>query len=237
MLRLLALVLILSNVGYFVWTQGLLAPYGFAPATQSEPQRLKQQIRPEALRLLTLPEAGTPQRSEPGASAATPSSSSALVPIAAQVASPVECLQAGLFNDAQTNLLRTRLQSTLPPGSWALESSTEPARWMVYMGKYSSPEAVTKKKGELRYLHVAFEALNYPELEPGLSLGLYATQAEAEAAMAEIVKHGVRTAKVIQAQPELRGQKLKLPAVDATLRTLLATLKPQLSGKALKTCL
>ena len=55
--------------------------------------------------------------------------------------------------------------------------------------------------------------------------------------MAGIVKHGVRTAKVIQAQPELRGQKLKLPAVDAKLRTLLASLKPQLSGKALKTCL
>ena len=238
MLRLLALLLILANAGYFVWTQGLLAPYGFAPATQSEPQRLKQQIRPEALRLLTPPEAGTPQNPGPGASAATPtpSSSQALVPIAAQVASPVECLQAGLFNEAQTTLLRTRLQSTLPPGSWALESSAKPARWMVYMGKYSSPEVMMKKKGELRYLHVPFEALNYPELAPGLSLGLYATQAAAETALTDIVKRGVRTAKVIQAQPELRGQKLTLPAVDAKLRTLLATLKPQLSGKVLQAC-
>ena len=237
MLRLLALVLILANAGYFVWTQGLLAPYGFAPATQSEPQRLKQQIRPEALRLLTPPEAVSPQIPGSAASAAMPSSSQSLVPIAAQVASPVECLQAGLFNDAQTTLLRTRLQSTLPPGSWTLENSTEPARWMVYMGKYSSPEAMRKKKGELRYLHVAFEGPSYPELEPGLSLGLYATQAEAETAMAVIVHRGVRTAKVIQAQPELRGQKLKLPVVDAKLRTLLATLKPQLNGKALQACL
>ena len=134
MLRLLALTLILANAAYFVWTQGLLAPYGFAPATQSEPQRLKQQIRPEALRLLTVPEAATPQNPEPGASAATPSLSQPLVPISAQVTSLAECLQAGLFNDAQSTLLRTRLQSTLPAGSWQMESSTEPARWMVYMG-------------------------------------------------------------------------------------------------------
>ena len=57
MLRLLVLVLLLANAGYLAWTHGLLADYGFAPAAQSEPQRLTQQIRPEAMRLLTAEEA------------------------------------------------------------------------------------------------------------------------------------------------------------------------------------
>jgi hypothetical protein len=57
MLRALLLALLLANAGYFAWTRGLLAAYGFAPAAQSEPQRLTQQIRPEAMRLLTLEEA------------------------------------------------------------------------------------------------------------------------------------------------------------------------------------
>lgn len=57
MLRLLVLVLLLANAGYFAWTQGLLADYGYAPVIQSEPQRLTQQIRPEAMRLLTASEA------------------------------------------------------------------------------------------------------------------------------------------------------------------------------------
>ena len=52
MLRLLVLALLLANIGYFVWSQGLLAAYGLAPARQAEPERLAQQIRPEAMQLL-----------------------------------------------------------------------------------------------------------------------------------------------------------------------------------------
>lgn len=52
MLRLAVLLLVLANAGYFAWSQGLLAAWGFAPAATGEPQRLRQQIKPEALRIL-----------------------------------------------------------------------------------------------------------------------------------------------------------------------------------------
>ena len=214
MLRLLVLALLLGNVGYFAWTKNLLAPYGFAPATQSEPQRLAQQIRPEAMRLLTVP-------TGPSASAGVPAT---------------ECLQVGLFNEAQTAVLRERLQSALPPGSWVLESSVDPARWMLYMGKYGGPEALEKKRSELRARRVSFEPVNNPLLEPGLSLGNFSSKAEADAEMARVVLRGVRTSRVIQTTPEVRGQKLKLPAVNAALRPQLEALKPQLAGKVLQTC-
>ena len=57
MLRLLALGLVLANAGYLAWSQGWLASYGFAPAVQAEPQRLTQQLRPDAMRLLSAAEA------------------------------------------------------------------------------------------------------------------------------------------------------------------------------------
>lgn len=241
MLRLLALLLVLANAGYFAWTRGLLADYGFAPASQTEPQRLAQQIHPEALRLLAPPEARTAGGAMGAAPAPAPAASSTVAPASAAHASasstaPAECLQAGLFNEEQTVVLRARLQSVLPAGSWVLESSVEPARWMVYMGKYSGADAVAKKKGELRQLRVSFEPLNNAALEPGLSLGTFTSQPEADAEMARIAKRGVRTAKVIQAVPESRGQKLRLPAVDAGLRPQLEALKPQLAGKTLLTC-
>ncbi|MEP6557706.1 MAG: hypothetical protein ABJB17_04450 [Burkholderiales bacterium] len=44
--------LLIANAGYFAWTSGWLRNWGLAPSTQSEPQRLAQQIRPEALRIL-----------------------------------------------------------------------------------------------------------------------------------------------------------------------------------------
>lgn len=52
MLRLLVLLLVLANAGYFAWSQGLLGAWGFEPAATGEPQRLRQQINPEALRIL-----------------------------------------------------------------------------------------------------------------------------------------------------------------------------------------
>lgn len=51
MLRALVLALFVANLGYFGWTRGALAVFGFVPAslTEVEPQRLANQLRPELL--------------------------------------------------------------------------------------------------------------------------------------------------------------------------------------------
>ena len=54
MLRLLVVVLLLANAGYYAWSQGLLRDWGLAPAEQAEPQRLQQQresLRHQGFRL------------------------------------------------------------------------------------------------------------------------------------------------------------------------------------------
>ncbi|MES2687024.1 MAG: SPOR domain-containing protein [Pseudomonadota bacterium] len=222
MLRLLVLLLVLANAGYWAWSQGLLAAYGLAPGVQAEPQRLATQIRPEAIRLLTAEEAKKLE-SAPPANAST-------------AASAPECLQAGLFNEQQTATLRASLDATLPPGSWQFESSVEPARWIVYMGKYNNPENLAKKRSELRQLGVPFRAVNNEALAPGLALASFPLEADAEKELARIATRGVRTARVAQERAEARGQILKLAAVDAALRAQLDAIKPQLEGKALQSC-
>lgn len=220
--------LILVNMGYYVYSHGLLAAYGIAPASQTEPQRMAQQIKPDALRILSPQQVSEIETATPPA-AQTTANSSALV-------SATECLQVGVFNDVQTALLRERLASVMPPGSWVIESALLPARWLVYMGKYNSTDAVAKKKSELGVIGVSFEALDNSALEPGLSLGSFKTQPEAQAELERIAKKGVKTAKVIQERAELRGQRLKLPAVDSLQRSQLEAIKPQLAGKALLAC-
>ena len=61
MLRIFALLLLLLNIVYFTWSQGMLADLGFAPAQQTEPQRIKQQINPDAVRLLSPQELRLPE--------------------------------------------------------------------------------------------------------------------------------------------------------------------------------
>jgi hypothetical protein len=218
MLRFFVLLLLLANGAYFAWSQGHLAILGFAPAVQTEPQRLQTQIKPDAIRLLNTTEA---KRVETLAAAPAPK--------------PSECLQTTLLSDAQASAVRSAAAS-LPAGAWSLENSTEPARWIVYMGKYPSTEALAKKKTELREISIAFETLKNPTLEPGLSLGAYPTQAQANEAMANLAKRGVRTGKVVQELPERKGQILKLPVVDEALRSQLDGIKSAVGAGGLSVC-
>lgn len=283
------LVLVLANLLYLVWVKSLLAPYGFGPANQAEPERLNQQIRPEAIQLL---EPGSAQPSVPASSAAdsakaaaslaqpaasapaapapvatpgvapasvpapsVPASSTpaaahtaapvagpAWVPVAAHVALPIptpmprQCLQAGLFTERQASAMRGRLQAGLPGGSWSFVTQKEPVRWIVYIGKYPSKEALKKKRAQLERAGISVDIPASPQLNPGLSLGSYHSQAQAKAAQAKLAKRGISSTEVVQDKPELPNRWIRLPAADKALQAKARTLILHLSGQPLKPC-
>lgn len=219
MLRTLALALLLANAGYFAWSQGLLAAYGFKPARQAEPERLARQIRPDALQLLT-----------PAAPARL------AVPAAPAQPAGTACLQAGLFTERQARLLRPRLQAGLPRGSWSLDSSGESSRWIIYMGRYISQDAMSRKRLKLEQLGLAFQPPASPLLNPGLSLGSFASRTEAQDALDAMGQRGLRSARIVLERPELPGLWLRLPAADAAMQARLEALKPLLAGNAVLAC-
>lgn len=45
----MVLLLVLLNAAYYAWSHDMLRAYGLGPLRQAEPQRLQQQIRPDAL--------------------------------------------------------------------------------------------------------------------------------------------------------------------------------------------
>lgn len=218
MLRLLVLLLVLLNAAYFAWSQGMLRAYGWAPAEQREAQRLQQQIRPDAIHILSTEEA---RRLEQAAQ--TPPR----LP---------ECLQAGLFDEVHTEALRKALEASLPAGAWVLDTTVEPARWLVYMGKFATAAALEKKRAELLKMKLRLQTLDNADLEPGLALARFDTQAQAQAELAALQRRGVRTARVVQEKAESRQTTLRIPAADEGLRLKLEELKPALADKSLRSC-
>lgn len=216
MLRLAVLVLLLANLGVLAWTQGWLRPWGLGPQQQAEPQRLSQQLRPDALVVVHGEEA---QR---------------LLAEAAN-ARPPECLATPPLPEAVAAAVRQPL-AAWPAGSWRLEPAVEPGRWIVYMGKYPTAEALEKKRAELRARGVSFEPLANPAFQPGLSLGGFPTQAAATEHLTALGAKGVRTARVVQERPEQRGLALRLPAVDDLQRQRLDELRSALAGQPLQPC-
>ena len=217
-MRLLVLLLLLANGLYFGWTLGLLRELGLGPAVQTEPQRLEQQLKPQALRILTAEEA---RRVEA---------------LAAYKPPPPECLEAGLFDARQGAVLRQTLEERLPVGSWTLQAAVRPGRWIVYMGKFASTEALGKKKAEIKARGIAIEALRNPALEPGLSLGGSESQALASQTLKDLVRQGVRSARVVQEKAEQRGEMLRLPEVDDKLRPRIDDIREALGAVALRSC-
>jgi hypothetical protein len=218
MLRLFVLALILANGVYYAWSDGLLRAYGWGPAQQREPLRVAQQIKPESVRILTPAEF---KRVE--------------AQVQADLA-PKECLQAGPFDEGQTEVLRRALESGLGSTGWQIEAVTVPARWIIYMGKFSSPEALSKKRGELLALNLAPQVVGNPALTLGLSLGVFETQAAATVELNKLTQRGIRTARVVQEQPEHTASRLHLPAVTETLRVRLNEFKAVLAGNPLTAC-
>jgi hypothetical protein len=218
MMRILLLVLILANGLYFAWTQGLLRAYGFAPTQQSEPQRLQQQINPDAIRVLN---AGELKLAQDQAQAAQ---------------TPAQCLVAGPFNDTQAGTLRATLEANLPTGMWRLDAVLIPERWIVYMGRYTDVAALQKKQSELVALHLLVDEVRTPALAMGLSLGAFDSQGKADEALMVLSKRGIRTARVVQERAQSTATELRLPAATEALRKRLEELAPSLVGKALRRC-
>lgn len=218
MLRFSVLLLVLLNGVYFAWSHDWLRTYGFAPERQTESQRLAQQIRPEAVRVLS------PRQAQE---------------IEAQRQARAQarvCWQAGPFETPQVVALRRALDATLPPGSWALEAVEAPVRWLVYMGQYAHADMVARKQAELAVLGIKPQPLNNPGLEPGLSLGMFDTQAQAQAELQALNRRGIRTARVLPERPATPHYWLRIPAADEALRARLDGLKGALVDRSWQPC-
>ena len=146
------------------------------------------------------------------------------------------CWQAGGFTEAQTEALRNALVQLDLPRSWQFNEARSGGRWIVYMGRYDNQEQVERKKAELRELKVSFRELSAAGLGPGLALGTYSSEAAAEKALADVVRTGVRTARVAQERAESVSFTLRLPRITPTQRDAVAGLGALLAGKPLKRC-
>ena len=243
MLRLCLILLLLANAGYYAWSGGALRGWGLAPVEEAEPQHWDQQIEPEALRIVPATPAPAAPAAPSGSGGSAPAGaapSPAVLKLPALTAAPTaalrgECLQAGVFDTAQAEAWR-RAARALPEGSWRLERSTTPERWMIYMGPFADAEALAKKRAELSARKVPFDRPGSPALEPGLALGRFASEERAKRALVNLTNQGVRTARVLIERPETEFFTLRLPLVDAALRAQLNSLQPALAGKPLRSC-
>jgi hypothetical protein len=217
MLRWIVVLLIAANALAWAWRGGHLQALGLGSTTTRESERLNQQVRPDAIRILASGEAQRLER-------------------AARDAPPAQCFESSVLSDAQSAEVRNFMTELQWPAAWSVDTADAPGQWLVYMGPYDTT-ALSKKKDELRGINVAFEPVSAPNLASGLSLGAASSPAGAQAKLAELAKRGIRTARVVQAAAPVTGQRLRLNAVDEALRERLDSVRVRLpAGATLELC-
>jgi hypothetical protein len=216
MLRIAVVLILAANLLFFVWARGWLAPLVEPPQHgEREPERLARQVRPESIRVLP-PQAGN----------------------AASAALRAACLEAGPFSDADIGIAEAALLGAgVPALAWLRDQVQQAPVWLVYMGPFADAAALRAKDEELRRLKLAPEELRGPpELTPGLVVSRHASEAAAEAALAQFAQRGVRTARVVALPPPPLQHWLRVARADARLQERLLALKPPAFGVPFETC-
>lgn len=262
LLRWFVLAALLANIGYAAWSAGLLAGIGLAPGTERDPTRLEQQIRPEALRVLT-PQAAAaavaPLTPVTPVTPVGPSASAAVVgpplpsPVAAPASAvesttgasaPLACLEIGPLDNAfAVDGAERALAAVLADRSWVREQRPAGAQYVVFVGPILSRDAARQRREELVRLKMSFEAVELPggsssERQGGYSLGKHDSEAAAQSALDAFRERGLRNARVALVRESgsprtwLRLDNLRGAAADA-VRALPAD---KLGGAAAATC-
>lgn len=231
MLRLLVVVLVLANGLFWAWTQGALAPWLPARADQREPERVKAQLRPELITVMS-PKAMT--AAVAAASEAAPASTPAAT---SELDKPV-CLEAGPFTETTAKAAEAALaEAGVPDGAVLREQFSVNATWGVVMGKFPDRDSLRQKADELKRLGVKFDEMTTPAMYvPGLRLGNYSDRYGAEAALRDLAAKGVRTARVVELPTGPVQHWLRAPRADAELQTRLKALPAGTVAKGFATC-
>jgi hypothetical protein len=263
-MRVVVLLLLLANLGFFAWSQGWLAGAGLGPDTQREPQRLAAQVRPGQLQVVPLPAASappsgasaaasapapaaSPARAASAASApasapahpAAPASAASKAQPTATAKSAAVCREIGPFGAMETAVLAQAQTAIAAAGLHAVAIKTPvPPQWMVWLGPLSGPGAVQKQLAQLAQSKVKVYAAvtDRPRYEPGISLGVFGSADLANQQLQIVEKQGVTGATVVPRNAGLDRTLLRLPGLTPAQLATVDTIAARLKGQTVKAC-
>jgi hypothetical protein len=195
MLRLLVVILVLVNAGLLAWTQGWLGAPGHA---EREPQRLAQQVRPEAVHLL---------------------------PTEAPPPPVTRCLETGPFDTTEIAAAEAAIaaspSASAVAGRWERLTTEKPGVWIIAVGHAGPHATLQKKLAELERLKIPAEVIPAASgSDEIVSIGRFSTAALADEALTGFASRGIKTGRVVALSPaseihHLRADKAPPPVVTA----------------------
>ncbi len=223
-MRLLFLLLLAVNLGFFAWTRFLAPP---DPAVDRQP--LARQLEPHKLRIVT-------ERELARFAAPAPAKPQPLAPPPAPAS--VACLEWGSFNPADATRAAQRLEPLALGARLAQYRGEEIASWWVHMPPQGSRANALRKAGELKKLGVEdyFILQDAGPMRWALSLGVFSTEDAASSHLQALRDKGVRTAIIDRRETRVPKVWFQVRDVDAPLQEKLQEMARDFEGATLHGC-
>lgn len=252
MLRLAFWSLLFLNAALFAYAQGVL---GTSKSNEHEPARLRRQFNAAKMTLLTREQAeaaakaaAPPANGDAAAGAASASATasapaSATAPAATGGAAPAPvfaCTEIGPFDAGDARRFEARL-AALDLGdrqSRQTVQAQDVTSWLVHIPPQGSKEAADKKAAELRNLGVTnfYVMQGDSPLKYAISLGVFKTEAGAQALLAQLNKQGVHSARVAPRGPQTTHYVYRVRSLDAATHKRIEGYAERYDGADVKNC-
>jgi hypothetical protein len=238
-MRTLLIALVVANLLVLAWSLDMLP--GMSRTREREPERMQRQVNPEAVQLITPTaasaalQAAAAQRSGNGAAAPAAAASAAALDVASAA---TVCLEAGPFAAGEVAAAERGLRDLkLSSLEWTPQRSERGGSYIIYQGRFADDAALARRRSELRRQDIATEEVrNSPDLQPGLSFGRFDTRAAADAALAQLVQQGIKSARVVTINIPVVVTLLRVERADGALAARLTQLNLPPTGSGFRPC-
>ncbi len=226
-MKLAFLLLVLANLALFAWQQGV---FGRLPEAGREPERVNRQIEPDRIRVLTPPEVRALR------------DKAKLVPPAAATdvrsAPDLACLEFGDFVGEVAARAQKRLDVLNLADRLSVRAVDAAGWYQVYVPPFRTRADADRRADDLRRLGIK-EMLVIADNSPlrfGISLGSFRDQELAVKYREDLVKRGIKDARVADRPASVPATRFQIKNVDAALARELNAMQKEFAQQKLAAC-
>jgi hypothetical protein len=232
-LRIVFWSLLALNVALFAYAQSY---FGTSKGSEEERARIKPQLEPGKLVLLTNAQADAAKAAPtPAAAPATDTPAAAAVP-----AKALACIDVGTFSAGEAKRFESRL-ARLELGerqSRQAVQAQDVTSYLVNIPPQASKDAADRKAAELRELGLTnfFIMSGDSPMKWAISLGVFKTESGAQTLLAQLNKQGVHSARITPRGPQTTRYSYRFRDIEDDARERIVSVADAVSSAEVANC-
>jgi hypothetical protein len=236
-LRIVFWSLLALNIALFAYAQSY---FGTSKGSEEERARIKPQLEPGKLVLLTNAQADAAKAAPAPAAAPATGTPAAASAAAAAPAKALACIDVGTFSAGEAKRFESRL-ARLELGerqSRQAVQAQDVTSYLVNIPPQASKEAADRKASELRELGLTnfFIMSGDSPMKWAISLGVFKTESGAQTLLAQLNKQGVHSARITPRGPQTTRYSYRFRDIEDDARERIVSVADAVSSAEVANC-